>query len=73
MKKKTIKFTRREFVQAASAAVAAPTVLTARRAESRELIVGEGTDVSLYQDIIRSIRKTMPSPGLVPTALTPTP
>ena len=37
------------------------------------LVVGEGADVPLYQDIIRSIRKTMPSPGLVPTAPTPTP
>ena len=37
------------------------------------LVVGEGADVPLYQEIIRSIRKTMPSPGLVPTALTPTP
>ena len=37
------------------------------------LVVGEGADLALYQDIIRSIRKTMPSPGLVPTAPTPTP
>jgi len=37
------------------------------------LVVGEGADVPLYQEIIRSIRKTMPSPGLVPTAPTPTP
>ena len=31
------------------------------------LVVGEGADVPLYQEIIRSIRKTMPSPGLTPT------
>ena len=36
-----------------------------------ELVVGEGADVSLYQDIIRSIRKTMPSPGLIPPTPTP--
>ena len=36
-----------------------------------ELVVGEGADVPLYQDIIRSIRKTMPSPGLI--LPTPTP
>ena len=36
-----------------------------------ELVVGEGADVLLYQDIIRSIRKTMPSPGLI--LPTPTP
>ena len=38
-----------------------------------ELVVGEGADVPLYQDIIRSIRKTMLSPGLTPPAPTPTP
>ena len=38
-----------------------------------ELVVGEGADVLLYQDIIRSIRKTMPSPGLILPAPTPTP
>ena len=38
-----------------------------------ELVVGEGADVPLYQDIIRSIRKTMPSPGLILPAPTPTP
>lgn len=37
------------------------------------LVVGEGANLPLYQDIIQSIRKTMPSPGLVPTAPTPTP
>ena len=37
------------------------------------LVVGEGADLALYHDIIQSIRKTMPSPGLVPTAPTPTP
>ena len=37
-----------------------------------ELVVGEGADVPLYQDIIRSIRKTVPSPDLTPTP-TPTP
>ena len=36
-----------------------------------ELVVGEGADVLLYQDIIRSIRKTMPSPGLIPPTPTP--
>ena len=38
-----------------------------------ELVVGEGADVLLYQDIIRSIRKTMPSPGLILPAPTSTP
>ena len=38
-----------------------------------ELVVGEGADVLLYQDIIRSIRKTMPSPGLILPAQTSTP
>ena len=38
-----------------------------------ELVVGEGADVLLYQDIIRSIRKTMPSPGLILPPPTPTP
>ncbi len=38
-----------------------------------ELVVGEGADVLLYQDIIRSIRKTMPSPGLILPTPTPTP
>ncbi len=38
-----------------------------------ELVVGADADVPLYQDIIRSIRKTMPSPGLTPPAPTPTP
>jgi hypothetical protein len=33
-----------------------------------ELVVGEGADVPLYQDIIRSLRKTMPTPGLTPPA-----
>jgi len=36
-----------------------------------ELVVGEGADVPLYQDIIKSIRTTMPSPGLI--LPTPTP
>ncbi len=38
-----------------------------------ELVVGEGADVPLYQDIIRSIRNTVPSPDLTPPAPTPTP
>ncbi len=37
------------------------------------LVVGEGADVPLYQEIIRSIRKTMPSPGLAPPSPTSTP
>ena len=36
-----------------------------------ELVVGDGADVMLYQDIIRSIRKTMPSPGLILPPPTP--
>ena len=42
MTKKSSKITRRQFVATASVAVAAPTVLTTRRAESREMILGEG-------------------------------
>ena len=36
-----------------------------------ELVVGEGADLPLYQDIIRSIRKTVPSPDPILPALTP--
>lgn len=42
MNKKASKFTRREFVLAASAVAVAPTVLTARKADSKEIILGEG-------------------------------
>ncbi len=38
-----------------------------------ELVVGPGADATLYQDIIRSLRKTMPSPGITPPAPAPTP
>ena len=36
-----------------------------------ELVLGEGADVPLYQDIIQRIRTTMPSPGLIPPTPTP--
>ena len=42
MDKKTTKVTRREFVLAASATAVAPMVLTARKAESKEVVLGSG-------------------------------
>ena len=42
MGKKTNKVTRREFVLAASATAVAPIVLTARKAESKEVVLGTG-------------------------------